>query len=472
MNVDSKNEIFNYEGYKSNNISKDQREKWSNERDSFRIELVSNSTINYPIGRLPWYVHDDNCIEEQTKYLTLSLCEFGKQYTCDSGHCISIENRCDGHLDCLDRSDEKLCTNVRIPQTYQAKEPSPTSVDTKLSIEGIHHVNTIHMEVELTILISMKWYDRRLLLTNLKKGKKHLISDEISKKLWNPLEHLVHENALSGKIFFNKKEMYIETKASSTHMDIADAYEDKMFDGYSNSIVGKQRSRGSYACIFQLKKFPFDSQNCEFNVHIMPEKIFAKQFVNDSISIEYKGPKFANDFEVSRVDAVSDLRNKNHTFFMFSVTLKRDYSSQIISIFFPTWLIWFLAYFTFFIDTNNFNNRFMGSVTSLLVLSSLLQSMQNSLPKTTYFKYIDCWFLGYITNSIIMIAAHVLIDRMPLCKNRICDFKIDTPARNNMYDNASELHMWKKERLNNIMTVIFPILFIFFNLVYLCLHLS
>ena len=157
---------------------------------------------------------------------------------------------------------------------------------------------------------------------------------------------------------------------------------------------------------------------------------------------------------------------------MFSVTLKRNYSSHIISIFFPTWLIWFLAYFTFFIDTKNFNNRFMGSVRSLLVLSSLLQSMQNSLPKTTYFKYIDCWFLGYITNSIIMIAAHVLIDSMPLCKNRVCDCKFDTPVGNNMYDNALKLHMWTKERLNNIMTVIFPILAIFFNVVYLCLHLT
>ena len=35
--------------------------------------------------------------------------------------------------------------------------------------------------------------------------------------------------------------------------------------------------------------------------------------------------------------------------------------------------------------------RFMGALTSLLVLASLLASIEENLPKTSYFKKIDVW---------------------------------------------------------------------------------
>ena len=45
--------------------------------------------------------------------MTMSACS-DEEFTCDSGYCISMENKCDGKLDCYDGSDEtyEYCNRV------------------------------------------------------------------------------------------------------------------------------------------------------------------------------------------------------------------------------------------------------------------------------------------------------------------------------------------------------------------------
>ena len=104
----------------------------------------------------------------------------------------------------------------------------------------------------------------------------------------------------------------------------------------------------------------------------------------------------------------------------------------------------------------------MGSVTSLLVLVALLNSMQGNLPKTSYFKYVDLWFLWYIINSISMIGAHVVIanledselrDSVPLA---FTDKTID----------ISEEHTSQRGKANKIAKIIFSLLTVLFNIIY------
>lgn len=75
--------------------------------------------------------------------------------------------------------------------------------------------------------------------------------------------------------------------------------------------------------------------------------------------------------------------------------------------------------------------RFMGALTSLLVLASLLASIEENLPKTrsyytlfiiyvnkflypsklsSYFKKIDVWFMSYIIFIFIIIVFHICVD--------------------------------------------------------------
>jgi len=52
----------------------------------------------------------------------------------------------------------------------------------------------------------------------------------------------------------------------------------------------------------------------------------------------------------------------------------------------------------------------MGALTSLLVLASLLASIEENLPKTSYFKKIDIWFMAYIIFIFVIIVFHICVD--------------------------------------------------------------
>ena len=86
---------------------------YSSEQDSWVMSLYSDSTVyatvnssTFPHGLQYWKVHGDTCEggdAEGNVPLNLNSCnrtEFG----CHDGHCVDMDRRCDGKLDCPDKS--------------------------------------------------------------------------------------------------------------------------------------------------------------------------------------------------------------------------------------------------------------------------------------------------------------------------------------------------------------------------------
>ena len=211
MGIDSKNKITYYEGYKDSRISREaDNGTWGNQAKTFRTQLISNTKTQYPIGRMRWNIYDKNCGWNTSKFLTLSQCEFGEQFTCISGDCIRIEGHCDGKIDCADASDETNCHHIRIPHSYKQIDPPSTHIYVNVSIESIHDINTIEMVLEMTQIIAFSWYDTRLKFTNLRIGTSNMVSDGLERQVWTPFDHVLHEKALIGKLFTKDMELYVE----------------------------------------------------------------------------------------------------------------------------------------------------------------------------------------------------------------------------------------------------------------------
>ena len=66
---------------------------------------------------------------------------------------------------------------------------------------------------------------------------------------------------------------------------------------------------------------------------------------------------------------------------------------HLLNIFMQSLLLILTGYMSLFFHANNFSDRVMVALTVMLVMASLQSSIQDSLPRTAYFKFIDWWIL-------------------------------------------------------------------------------
>ncbi len=124
----------------------------------------------------------------------------------------------------------------------------------------------------------------------------------------------------------------------------------------------------------------------------------------------------------------------------------------------------------------------MGALTSLLVLASLLASIEENLPKTSYFKKIDVWFMGYIIFIFVIIVFHICVDFCTGSRGGECGSVVNGEVVENNVNvgdgesKAPPVAACKKKAssasyLNNWGKVVFPIVLIVFTVLYFVLSL-
>ena len=109
----------------------------------------------------------------------------------------------------------------------------------------------------------------------------------------------------------------------------------------------------------------------------------------------------------------------------------------------------------------------MGAVTALLVLAANLSAIMNDLPKTAYVKLIDFWFLGHIISISLIIAFHVLIDKIEGTQGLVATIAV-RPMSNETVNETGE-SFDKQRRTNNILVYALPGLMITTYAVYFSL---
>ena len=162
-------------------------------KPEFRLEL-SNS--DFPIGRHKWDLTqgDTICNNEigSSIQLTFSPCYPGK-FTCDSGQCVPLEERCNIELNCEDQSDEKNCVGLKLGSTY-AKEkipvsvtPEPITIYINVSLLAFPIISTKDTKFSVDFYLNIRWYDLRLDMWDLDQDfSKNSLSKEELDSLWKP----------------------------------------------------------------------------------------------------------------------------------------------------------------------------------------------------------------------------------------------------------------------------------------------
>jgi hypothetical protein len=88
-------------------------------KEFFQSVFATNPDWEFPLGRFPWDIYGEPCYTDYHEVLPLSLnaCNF-HEFNCDNGFCIAMEKRCDGSLDCSDKTGLPVQLNNESVELY------------------------------------------------------------------------------------------------------------------------------------------------------------------------------------------------------------------------------------------------------------------------------------------------------------------------------------------------------------------
>ena len=117
-------------------------------------------------------------------------------------------------------------------------------------------------------------------------------------------------------------------------------------------------------------------------------------------NVTYTGKSKLVQFYVLNVTAGIN----NQSQLQFNILLQRMYFYHLAATYLPTICLLIIAELTLYIDESHFDTTIMVSLTSMLVMYTLYQSIAASLPQTAYLKMIDIWLLfGLMTPFVVFL---------------------------------------------------------------------
>ena len=159
------------------------------------VATCDSAVTTFVLGNHDWKVtNDSGCYSGGTevKRISFSTCSID-QYTCNDGFCVDLTSRCDGHVDCGDKSDELECRLVEERNTYKKHLPPPpfhdrTKAEVDISIEVINvgGINEIDSAVEFQFILHMTWYELRMNFLNLRTSGRSSLETQKIDYLWVP----------------------------------------------------------------------------------------------------------------------------------------------------------------------------------------------------------------------------------------------------------------------------------------------
>jgi hypothetical protein len=131
--------------------------------------------------------------------------------------------------------------------------------------------------------------------------------------------------------------------------------------------------------------------------------------------VNYTGNTKLVQFQVLNVTkGMSQTRSIN-----IDINLQRMYFYHLAATYLPTTCLLLIAEITLFIDDSHFEATIMVSLTSMLVLYTLYQSVAVSLPQTAYLKMIDIWLLFGLVMPFLVFLLEVFFELFKEKKKKI-----------------------------------------------------
>ena len=176
-------------------------------------------------------------------------------------------------------------------------------------------------------------------------------------------------------------------------------------------------------CRYNLKNYPFADQQCEFNIWLQTSNIDLVRFsrYSEDYSTDIVGFLGRNDVGEYLVKKAINVEKNDNRSVSLIIQLKSLYGYHLLNSFMTSLLIVLIAYACFFFPLDNFGDRIMVSLTSLLVLTALLTSSGETSIKTPFLKLLDIWYAVLMFFNFLIVVAMTALDYWYHRMDRIWD---------------------------------------------------
>ena len=163
-------------------------------------------------------------------------------------------------------------------------------------------------------------------------------------------------------------------------------------------------------CDPDLYKFPFDSQTCKISLDVRAGK--GSRLVSGNLTVGSVFRRRLLEYYVRNM-TLGVKKTKTNVgdkwVFEFITTFDHLYGYYILSIFMPTLLLVIVSYCSFYFEEDDFTDRIMVSLTSLLVLSTFISTASSSMARVSYFTFLDIWLSFCIVLVFFICLFHTLL---------------------------------------------------------------
>ena len=324
-----------------------------------------------------------------------------------------------------------------------------------MNIERIENINELDYSFTCRVIVTIKWIDGRLSYNNLFNGFTTIDKEEFE-QIWKP--SLILKNSLEHASITKNEAVIIQIlkQNEGTIKSKKELREGMTYDGKTNDIVLTAVFDTDFGCSYQLHDYPFDSQVCTIDVS-SPSDI-SNDIVLVPGTITYSG--LSNTLPQFKFNIGAITSNENGTLIQGSIQLKRIPFYHVLCTYLPSCCILLLAIATLYYDESLFATTIKISLTVMLVLYTLFQSISSNMPPTAYIKLLDIWLIFCLVITFIICVFEVTWEL-------IKDSKENT-VNSNMYPVTKPI----KDKCRIIFQISIPVLSGLFFIIYVLFGIS
>lgn len=178
-------------------------------------------------------------------------------------------------------------------------EGEPLPVDLNLEILGFDDIDTVKMMFGVIMRLNISWTDRRLDFLHLQDDIfLNSVSQDLRNIIWLPEVGMA--NAKTGGLEKDEfKTILISKDSKPEPFSTNRALEDIVYKGHKNQLVFLRRYQAQYHCVFDLRLFPFDEQECLMIFRM--RSATSKRVILNPGSLHYGGPRVMVEFVLDQL---------------------------------------------------------------------------------------------------------------------------------------------------------------------------